>query len=115
VLEDTYRPDAFRVEPFSWQLPDSPAAVQPVAGAALRRFRPNRAVAVTLENAQPAQLNGAELNGAVAETAGPYMASGNWWDEKTWDRQEWDAQLQNGVVCRFHMNGQAWELDGIYD
>src|SRR5437016_1375999 len=24
VLEDTYRPDAFRIEPFSWELPESP-------------------------------------------------------------------------------------------
>src|SRR5438874_7147543 len=29
VLEDTYRPDAFRIEPFSWELPESLPLPQP--------------------------------------------------------------------------------------
>jgi hypothetical protein len=55
------------------------------------------------------------LNGAVAEHAGPYFASGNWWDNKAWSRQEWDTELENGVVCRLHFSNDKWEADGIYD
>ena len=137
VLEDTYRPDAFRIEPFSWQLPDSLPPSQLATGVALRKFRPNPAINVSIEHGKPVYLQGTALTGAVAEEAGPYLASGNWWNEKKWSRAEWDAELQNGVVCRFHaahdrgigrwpMGHQptadamlpedtSWELDGIYD
>src|SRR5262249_22959475 len=42
VLEDTHRPDAFRIEPFTWILDESSVPATPPVGAALRRFRPNR-------------------------------------------------------------------------
>jgi protein ImuB len=117
VLEDSHRPDAFRIEPFSWQLGESsPPENQPPTAAALRRFRPNRSVVVWVEHRQPMYMRaGTELNGAVVDKAGPYIASGNWWDDKHWSRWEWDAELKHGVLCRFHTNGQTWELDGLYD
>jgi protein ImuB len=115
VLEDTHRPDAFRIEPFSWELPESLEPVAVATGAALRRFRPNRPVAVILNYGEPRQLRTPEITGTVAEKAGPYTASGNWWDGKHWRRQEWDVELQNGVVCRLHHNGDNWQLDGVYD
>src|SRR2546423_9225722 len=39
VLEETHRPDAFRIEPFCWELPEQPAPDQPApkCSAALRR------------------------------------------------------------------------------
>jgi protein ImuB len=115
ILEDTHRPDAFRIEPFTWTLPESAEPVTAKTGLALRRFRPNRSVAMEISNGQPQQLRSPELNGRVEEQAGPYTGSGNWWDDKQWDRQEWDVELQNGIVCRVHYNGANWELDGIYD
>jgi hypothetical protein len=70
---------------------------------------------VLLAAGKPAHLCNTNPDGAVVAAAGPYVASGNWWDEKHWSRQEWDAELDNGVLCRFHINGQTWEVDGIYD
>jgi protein ImuB len=115
ILEDTHRPDSFRIEPFRWELPESSLPVQATGGAALRRFRPNRSISVLLEAGEPVHLRSPEVTGAVAEKTGPYAASGNWWDENQWSRQEWDAELENGAICRFHVDGQTWELDGIYD
>ena len=115
IMEDTYRPDTFRLEPFRWELVVSPPPALSLRGAALRRFRPNRSVSVFLEDGEPVHLRNVELNSRVAEKAGPYLASGNWWDEKEWARHEWDVELENGTLCRFHSNGQTWELDGIYD
>ncbi len=112
VLEETHQPDAFRMEPFSWQLPQPneksvPAAVSTHATAAfaLRRFRCPK----------PADLRSAEVQGEVVAEAGPYMASGNWWDEKAWARAEWDLQLEGGALCRCHSEGEKWQIDGIYD
>ncbi len=122
VLEETHRPDAFRMEAFSWELPDVSEALPAVASAvpsghapALRRFRSAARASVLLEDNQPAHLRSAEAQGAVAEQAGPYMASGNWWDENAWARAEWDLELAGGVLCRCHAEANAWQVDGIYD
>jgi hypothetical protein len=81
----------------------------------LRRFRPNRAAAIFLEADKPVHLQSPDLTGRIAEDAGPYLASGNWWNENKWSRQEWDAELETGALCRFHSNGEKWEVDGVYD
>ncbi len=116
VLEETHRPDAFHIEPFSWDL-TSPAVVTKLPlGAALRRFRPNVSASVLLADEQPIHLRSTQISGAVSGQRGPYRASGNWWDEKSWAHAEWDVQLDNGILCRCHQNGEKkWEVDGIYD
>ncbi len=147
VLDETHRPDAFHIEPFSW---DSSIGFQPVGSAgvsasdrrgrqdacpphshdgyaplsaALRRFRPAVSTSVFLSENIPAHLRSAnpfgcragQANGKVAEQRGPYLASGNWWDETAWARSEWDLQLENGVLLRCHQHGETWEVDGVYD
>jgi protein ImuB len=128
VLEETYCPDAFSLEPFAWQVEaidpfdsrsgqplNRPVVSNQLSCAALRRFRPATSALVLLENDKPIHVWNADINGAVAAQSGPYVSSGNWWDEKTWARREWDLELENGVVCRSHARGEAWEFDGIYD
>jgi len=123
VLEETHRSDAFHIEPFSWEaggttsvsshyLPDATERVPPIA---LRRFRPAVSASVFLSEDIPAHLRSANVNGKVAEQRGPYLASGNWWDETAWARSEWDLQLENAVLLRCHQSGEAWEVDGVYD
>ena len=124
VLEETHRPDAFRMAPFSWQLPAnvwSRPAPGPgeeslmLSGAALRRFRSPLPASVLLAKNQPAHFRSAKVQGVVRAEKGPYLASGNWWDENAWDRAEWDLELENGAVCQCHSTGGQWALDGIYD
>ena len=100
VLEDSHRPDAFRVEPFVWELPASPNESGSMMGPALRRFR---------TEFPPS------LNDAVIARQGPYLASGDWWDEKKWQRAEWDLELDNGAVCRCQEREGGWEIEGVYD
>ena len=113
VIEETHRPDAFRMEPFVWKVgaigpnrPDlnageTPAATEDRSKPALRRFRPPMRTSVFSEG----RVN----------RAGPFLLSGNWWDEKAWARAEWDVQLKNGEVVRAHESAGVWEIDGIYD
>jgi protein ImuB len=134
VLEETHRPDAFRMEPFAWQVgaidPNRPplsagSTLPPIFKPALRRFRSHCPASVLLSENTPAHFRSAEVSGKVAEQSGPYMASGNWWDEKSWARAEWDLQLDDDVLCRSYQSppslrsgvagGEAWKLDGIYD
>ena len=100
VQEDSHRPDAFRVAPFAWELPDSPNDSAPMLGPALRRLRAGF-------------LPGPEV--AVIARQGPYLASGEWWDKKKWTRVEWDLQLENGTLCSGQQGRGGWTVEGIYD
>jgi protein ImuB len=123
VLEETHRPDAFRMEPFSWRasvLPNGKDSFRPrtadaTVTCALRRFRASVPASISLRRNRPAHFRSAKVQGEVRKAKGPFMASGNWWDEKGWDRAEWDLELANGALCQCHSSGGKWELDGIYD
>jgi protein ImuB len=116
VLEETHRPDAFRMEPFAWQLPETKTDdLPPLPPAALRRFRSALTASMLLAKSRPLHLRSAKISGAVRAEKGPYLASGNWWDVNAWDRAEWDVELENGAVCQCHSTGGQWALDGIYD
>ncbi|HEY2714177.1 MAG TPA: hypothetical protein VGI60_16825 [Chthoniobacterales bacterium] len=102
VRDDSYRNDAFHLEPFVWELPESPNDLpnEQMIGPALRRLRQ-----------QP--LPAAER--AVRDRQGPYLASGDWWDEKPWQRTEWDLELKSGIICRGQESAAGWRLEAIYD
>jgi protein ImuB len=82
---------------------------------ALRRFRPALSASVLQDENIPAHVRSAQMAGKVIDECGPYLLSGNWWDEKSWDRAEWDLQLQNAELVRCHKSKETWKLDGIYD
>src|SRR6266700_4555040 len=160
VLEETHRPDAFRMEPFAWTLAadsepewrlaasttqnpsslpspqneekgnaaDTAATTPQKSRVALRRFRPPTATSIFVSEHK--HLEGEKIRGWVVDQAGPFLLSGNWWDEKSWARAEWDMQLENGDLVRAHelppslnaspartygVTGGTWKIDGIYD
>ena len=115
VLEETHRPDAFRMEPFAWHLKETVGETEPLPSCALRRFRSPAPASMLLVKTRPAHLRSAEIQGDVLRQKGPYTASGNWWDEKAWERSEWDLELENGALCQCHSREGRWELDGVYD
>ena len=129
VLEETHRPDAFRMQPFSWAAAvstvpsginhqsghDSHALRTPHATAALRRFRPAVSVSVLQDEDKPAHVTSAARSGKIIAQRGPYLLSGNWWDEKSWRRAEWDLELKNGELVRAHKHDGLWKIDGVYD
>jgi len=133
VLEETHRSDAFRMEPFLWNWTSTggnggrssatPGA-RPKArgssplytlGLALRRFRPAPSASVLLDEDGPAHIRGADVGGKIIDLRGPYLISGNWWDQKSWAHAEWDLQLDAGELVRCHESEATWRIDGIYD
>ena len=133
VLEETHRPDAFRMQPFSWNLnsaADTGGRSSATPGSkpearrssplhifysALRRFRPAVSASVLQDADTPAHVRSTEMSGKIIAERGPYLLSGNWWDEKSWSRAEWDLQLQNGELVRAHECDGVWKIDGVYD
>ena len=92
---------------------------------ALRRFRPPAATSIFVSDRR--YLHGDKIRGEIIDQNGPYLLSGNWWDQKAWACAEWDMQLESGEVIRAHESppssdygvtgsaGGAWKIDGIYD
>ncbi len=121
VLEETHRPDTFRMEPFSWNAGESAVPSRELphtlrtahTTTALRRFRPVAPASVFIS--ENWHLQSETIRGKVVDQRGPYLISGNWWDQTSWARAEWDLQLDSSVVVRCHQGDSQWELDGIYD
>jgi protein ImuB len=133
VLEETHRPDAFRMEPFKWNWTSTagnggrssatPGAHPKAHGSspphtlrlALRRFRPAPSASVLFDENMPALVQSEKIRGKIVKQRGPYLFSGNWWDEKSWVRAEWDLQLEAGELILAHESEGSWKLDGVYD
>src|SRR6516225_7520593 len=138
VLEETHRPDAFRMQPFgSTGFQSATGRIrrgEPVGQAgvlackkngrqdacatlrpALRRFRPAVSASVLQDENTPAHVRNAEMSGKIIAQRGPYLLSGNWWDEKSWRRAERDLQLENGELVRCYESEGTWKIDGVYD
>lgn len=121
-LDDSHRPDAYTMLAFS--PPDGAGPVggcstRPVSGDApehrlmLRRIRPPRRVAVVTDAERPSRVDGQRVVGC----AGPWRASGAWWDVDAWAQDEWDVALGDGTLCRLarDLRTGAWCVDGVYD
>ena len=119
-VEDSRRPDAFRLSPPPALLPPlSPcaSATPPaVLGPPLRRFRPPRAAWVELSAHRPSFVRSTEVAGEVTACVGPWLASGEWWRaDLAWQREEWDVRLDSGGLYRLLHRPDGWQLEGEYD
>ncbi|PYM47854.1 MAG: hypothetical protein DME14_13625 [Candidatus Rokuibacteriota bacterium] len=122
-LDDSHRPDAYALTAFA--PPDEPGGAgggrtprpdPPLSDAhrlVLRRVRPARRVAVATDDERPSRVDGQ----CVVGCAGPWRASGAWWDVQAWARDEWDVALGDGTLCRLarDLTTDGWSLDGVYD
>jgi protein ImuB len=121
MLEQTHQPDTFRMEPFLWHLEGHPPSCPTNNGTgrslslhiALRRFRPPARTSIFISEHR--HLESDKARGQIIDQAGPFLLSGNWWDEKAWSHAEWDMQLENGELVRAHEASGTWKLDGVYD
>lgn len=113
VLEETHRPDAFRMETFDWRRNDECRMTNDERNSsrvALRRFRPPANAAIFISNGKylstdPSRRGPSRtgischhtLCGQIVDQVGPFLLSGNWWDGASrtgsWARAEYDLQL----------------------
>jgi protein ImuB len=127
---DTHHPEGFRMRRFV-AAASQKNGHDKISGSedeksivtALRRFRPALRAHVTVENGQPMHLactKKKELQGSVLWKAGPWRASGDWWEHEAWSRDEWDLALRNGEAVSFYrlvhdLLGGGWFVEGTYD
>ena len=129
VVEDSFRPDAFRIEAprfesatvaavYDRRPASEPTAVTdaPLQGLRLRRFRPPFHADVEMENGRPVFIASLKLNGPIENVTGPWRSSGNWWDrDKLWNRDAWDIQTRDGALHRIFCESDDWYVEGVYD
>jgi protein ImuB len=124
---DTHRPEGFRMQRFAPAMPKydnvKKADRQESAVTALRIFRPPAIAQVTLRDGKPARVQcpkRKEIDGEIIWTAGPWRASGDWWEQDAWSRDEWDIAVQGDSeialyrLVRDLLNGK-WMVEGTYD
>jgi protein ImuB len=113
---DTHRPGAFLLGTFA-PGPASKRAREPrAARLALRAFRPPLPARVDLRDGGPCFVAAGSVRGPVSDRAGPWRASGDWWDE-AWSREEWDVALAGGGLYRVFRDRlrEAWFVEGELD
>ena len=118
-FSDTHRPDSFRLvaplfDDFCEKLDPTPAA-DGVLGLSLRRFRPPFPAQVDLQRYIPLRVSSQIAHGEIIDAAGPYRASGNWWDRDGWSVEEWDIELSDGALYRLSKLNGAWCVEGCYE
>jgi len=115
-LLDSHRPGAFVLGTFSPGPLHRERALPPGSPrVALRVFRPPLPADVLLAKGTPAFVAAAGVRGAVVDCAGPWRASGDWWDV-AWSREEWDVALAAGVYRIFRdLFREAWFVEGELD
>jgi protein ImuB len=142
VLEDSHRPESFRVEDFSLRsdeirdgnpqtrVPHLRRDFAPKVGdqdsstpnprMALRRVRPPAPVHMTFHDGRPAAFHARENRFEIAAAYGPWRASGCWWAD-AWDLEEWDvlATRADGaaIACLLTCDRarNAWHLEAYCD
>jgi protein ImuB len=117
-LVDTHRPGSFAVSSFAPRpLPrggNEPAPRPP--RLALRAYRPPRLARVLLRAGAPGFVAAAGVRGAVTAAAGPWRASGDWWD-RAYSREEWDVALGSAGTFRVFLDRLRgeWFVEGELD
>jgi len=97
ALLDSHRPGAFAMGTFAPGAPRvSLLRAAPFPRLALRAFRPPLPADVAFESGRPAFVAAPGVRGPVLDQAGPWRASGDWWDA-AWSREEWDVALPCGL------------------
>jgi protein ImuB len=119
VLDDTHAPEGFHMEPFRVSREDASAELQ--SKVCLRRIRPPQQLAVVLEVARPASFFYRNQHCVVERAYGPWLASGEWWEQTIWGQEQWDlvARAADGgllfcCMVRDLMQDQ-WQLVALYD
>lgn len=144
ILEQTHRPDAFHIQRPAFAdggshierlhhsqdadiamkldaIPPLPSGEGQGEGSvhgdglSLRRYRPPLPVTVEFQNDQPIRFHGPHCRAAIGNVRGPFVLSGDWWDNDAWDREEWDVQAAEGSIYRLCRSTKGCFVEGVYD
>ena len=115
VAEATHRPDVFRMRRPDFDAVQHSQVKTPHAGLQLRRFRPPLPAHFEFRENRPALVRSEWFRGPVADARGPFLSSGQWWDDHRWAREEWDVEMAGGILIRVFRSDEGCFIEGVYD
>jgi protein ImuB len=115
VVEATHRPDVFRMRRPDFDAVQHSQVKTPHAGLQLRRFRPPLPAHFEFRENRPALVRSEWFRGPVADARGPFLSSGQWWDDHRWAREEWDVEVAGEILIRIFRSGEGCFIEGVYD
>lgn len=118
TLAKSHREDAFTLEAFRPELDNSKERQGVSTRPALRALRPSQSIRVWLANERPNIVFWRGTKFKVADAAGPWHASGSWWDRTSFDCDFWDVVTEEpAYMLRLQQEhtSQAWSVLGLYD
>jgi protein ImuB len=115
VLEATHRPDVFRMRRPDFDVIHHSQVKTQNAGLQLRRFRPPLPAHFEFLENSPALVRSEWFRGPVTGTHGPFLSSGQWWDDHRWTREEWDIEMAGGILIRIFRSDEGCFIEGVYD
>jgi protein ImuB len=121
TLEDTHRPDAFSMRPFTVAPTSAVKSTPHTQHSATRRLRPPEPILVSLHATRPVCFYFNEKRYTVELAYGPWLSSGEWWCPTLWSNAQWDivARAEDGSLlccCVMHDTVQScWQMAALYD
>lgn len=115
VLEATHRPDVFQMRRPDFDNIQHSQVKTRSAGLQLRRFRPPMPAHFEFREMRPAMVRSEWFRGPVADVRGPFLNSGQWWDDQRWSREEWDIEMAGGILIRVFRSNEGCFIEGVYD
>jgi len=118
-LNDTHRPDSFRIDRFSVPA-ETISGVSGQQRLPKRQLRPAEKAVVKLRYKRPVEFLVRRKRYHVEQAYGPWTASGEWWNPTAWESEEWDVigRSGDGAVlrcCLSHDQTGSWRMVALYD
>jgi protein ImuB len=119
-LNDTHRPDSFRLDGFSVPAETLSGASGQQQRLPRRQLRPAEKAVVKLRYRRPVEFSVRRKRYHVEQAYGPWTASGEWWNPTAWESEEWDVigRSGDGAVlhcCLSHDQAGGWRMVALYD
>ena len=118
TLANSHREDAFTIAAFRPELDNSKEGRNISIRPALRALRPAQSIRVWLANERPNIFFWRGSKFKVADAAGPWHASGSWWDRTSCICDWWDGVTEEpAYMLRLEQQHAAntWNVVGMYD
>lgn len=117
-LQNSHDGEAFIMVPFRPNLRATAEREPMLSRLAIRMFRPPHSARVTCLGDQPRALFWQGARCVITSAAGPWHASGSWWNGEAWDHDLWDVVIAEPVQAlrlRQDHSSQVWSVVGLYD
>ncbi len=117
-LANSHRADAFTISSFLPESSVSGGDHRQSPRPALRVLRPPQSVRVWLVNERPSFFFWRGYRLKVSDAAGPWHASGSWWDRTSFECDYWDVvTAEPPYMLRLEQEhkSHSWNVVGLYD